>query len=76
MKLINSNEGVIVMGDIWDYKLRKVEMAWELALRIIPKSPGTTGKWTEENYLEHAQKIIKESHDVVDAIFKADKVRD
>ena len=63
------------MGDIWDYKLQKAEMAWELALRIIPQEPKTTGKWTEEDYLEHAQKVIKQSHDVVDAIFTADKVK-
>ena len=58
------------MGDIWDYKLCKAEMAWELALRIIPAEPRPTGKWAEENYLEHAQKMIKESHDIIDAVFK------
>ena len=75
MQVINSDKGVIVMGDMWDYKLRKAEMAWELASHIIPKSPGITGKWTEEHYLEHAQKVIKQSHDVIDAIFTADEIK-
>ena len=60
------------MGDLWDYRLSKAEMAWELALRVMPEHPQATGKWTEESYLEHAQKVIKQSHDVVDAIFTAD----
>ena len=61
------------MGDIWDYRLQKTEMAWELALRMIPQKPESVGKWTEDSYLEHAQKVIKQSHDLVDAIFTADK---
>ena len=73
--MIETNKGVFVMGDMWDYKLRKAEMAWELALRIMPKTPEPTGKWTEESYLEHAQKTIKQSHDVIDAVFTADKVK-
>ena len=73
MHLINIDKGVIIMDDMWDYTLRKAEMAWELALRLIPQVPMPTGKWTEENYLEYAQKVIKQSHDVIDAVFTADK---
>lgn len=63
------------MGDMWDYRLQKAEMAWELALRVIPEKPQPTGKWTEEDYLKFAQEIFKQSHDVIDAIFTADKVK-
>ena len=73
MKLINSDGGVIVVGDIWDYKLLKADMAWELALRVMPEGPRTTGRWTEEHYLENAQKVLEQSHGIIDAVFKADE---
>jgi len=70
---MNSDRGIIIMGDIWDYKLRKAEMSWELALRIIPKGVESTGKWTDSDYLKNAQKILKECHGIVDAVFTEDK---
>jgi len=75
MEMIKTDKGVFVMGDVWDYKLSKAEMAWELALRVMPGTPQVTGKWTEESYLEHAQETLKQSYDVIDAVFTADKVR-
>ena len=59
------------MGDAWDYRLRKVEMAWELALRIIPDKPQPNGAWTEGDYLKKAQETLKEANAVIDAVFKS-----
>jgi len=73
MQVISSNKGVIIIGDVWDYKLRKAEMVWELALRIIPKNIQPTGKWTDSSYLENAQKILTECHGIVAAVFTEDK---
>lgn len=61
------------MGDVWDYRLSKAEMAWELATRIIPSNPQATGKWTEESYLEHVQKTLQECQKIIDAVFTEDK---
>jgi hypothetical protein len=60
----------MVMGDQWDYKLRKMEMAWELASRFIPEEIQNTGKWTETDYLKNAQAALREAYAVVNAIFK------
>ncbi len=69
MRLIESDRGVLVMGDLWDYKIKKMEMAWELALRVIPKSPHETGRWTERDYLKSSQDEIRQAFEVIDAIF-------
>ena len=61
------------MGDEWDYKLKKAEMAWQLATRMMPNSPDHTGKWQEQIYLKNAQEVIKQAYDIIDAIFIADK---
>ena len=61
------------MGDQWDYRLNKMDMAWELAVRIIPDKPTDTGRWTEKDYLKNAQEVIREAYDVVDAVFTIDK---
>ena len=58
------------MGDGWDYRLRKMEIAWELASRIIPEKPQPSGAWTEADYIARAQKVMKEAADAVDAVFK------
>jgi len=64
----------VAMGDKWDYKLRKMDIAWELANRVIPKSaPSTSGKWTADKFLASAQETLQEAIDVVDAIFQEDK---
>ena len=54
----------------WDYKIRKLEIAWELASRIIPEAPQPSGVWTEADYIARAQKVMKEAADAVDAVFK------
>jgi hypothetical protein len=69
MKLIETDRGVVVMGDYWDYRLWKAEMAWDLAMRIIPDKTSSTGRWTEDTYLKHAQEALKQSKEVIDAIF-------
>ena len=58
------------MGDAWDYRLRKMDMAWQLALRMIPQEPEATGRWTAESYLECSQEILKEAFKVIDGVFK------
>ena len=70
--LINTDRGVITMGDLWDYRLQKAEMVWELASRMIPSEPATTGRWVESNYLIKAQEVLKTAHEVIDAVFKED----
>ncbi len=54
----------------WDYKIQKLEIAWELASRIIPEAPQPSGVWTEADYIARAQKVVKEAADAVDAVFK------
>ena len=54
----------------WDYKIRKLEIAWELASRIIPEAPQPSGVWTEADYIARAQKVMKEAADAVNAVFK------
>lgn len=58
------------MGDIWDYRLRKLEMAWELALRIIPDKPANSGAWMgEENFLTKSQEIMTKTQEIVQTVF-------
>ena len=57
------------MGDNWDYKLRKLEMAWELASRIMPMEARDIGEWAPDGYLKQAQQVLTGARDVVDAVF-------
>ena len=68
MSMIKLKE-IIVMGDLWDYKLRKMEWAWDLASRIIPAQPTTGGRWTEDAFITKAQAVMKEAYDAIDAVF-------
>lgn len=61
------------MGDIWDYKLRKMDIAWELASRIIPAHPTSSGAWTNDDFVAKAQEIMKAAMTSVDTVFKEDK---
>lgn len=63
------------MGDMWDYKLRKMDIAWELASRVIPGHPQTSGGWTPDDFVAKAQEIMKAAMDSVDAVFKEDRGR-
>ena len=31
---------------MWDYRMRKMDIAWGLASRIIPEKPQPSGAWT------------------------------
>lgn len=73
MNMICRQRGIITMGDVWDYKLRKMEIAWELAERVIPKEVTDRGRWTERDFLKVAQQMLKEAFDAVDATFTEDK---
>jgi len=73
MKLIETDRGIMIMGDEWDYKLRKMQMAWELALKTMPTGAQVQGKWTEALYLKNAQEVLSKSFEVVDAVFTEDK---
>ena len=61
------------MGDVWDYKLRKMELVWDLAGRVIPASAEDTGGFTREDFLKSVQETLKEAHAVIDAVFVQDK---
>ena len=54
---------------MWDYRMRKMDIAWELASRIIPEKPQPSGAWTEADYIAKAQKVMKEAAEAVDAVF-------
>jgi hypothetical protein len=62
------------MGDIWDYKLRKMEMAWQLAMKLIPPTATAGGKWSNaDTFLENAKEVLKRAHEAIDAVFADDK---
>jgi hypothetical protein len=73
MKLVHTQKGDIIMGDMWDYKLRKMEITWELAQRIIPKAPTSMGGWEESRFLEKADGILKQAFDITASVFQDDK---
>ncbi len=73
MNMILTQKGVLIMGDVWDYKLRKMDIAWELAQRTIPKTPAETGGWGEGNFLKRSEDMLKQANDIVNTIFSDDK---
>lgn len=62
------------MGDVWDYKLRKLQMVWELAVRVIPSQPQNTGPWSSEHFYERTQETLEKFQAIVNTIFADDKV--
>ena len=56
----------------WDYRIRKLEIAWELASRIIPQTPQPSGTWTEAEYIAKAQQVMKEAVEAVNAVYTDD----
>ena len=70
MKITNTDRGVIVMGDVWDFDMWKAQKAWDLAMRIIPGNPLPQGPWTESGYLGKVQEELKKAYDVVNTVFK------
>ena len=75
MKLIETNKGVIAMGDVMDYALWKSQKAWELAMRTIPEKPQPSGAWTQSSYLQKAQEELQKAYDIVVTVFANDKIR-
>ena len=67
--LVNRREYTI-MGDVWDYRLRKTDIAWELASRLIPDHAQNSGPWTADVFVAKAQATIKEAYEAIDAVFK------
>ena len=58
-----------IMGDVWDYRLRKMEIAWELAQRIIRAHPDRDGAWVEKEFLGKSQEVLQKANEIVDTIF-------
>ena len=58
------------MGDKWDYKLRKVEMAWEIAQKRIG--------WFDvrsrprEEYEKEVEEALQKAWDTVNSVFPAE----
>ena len=61
------------MGDIWDYKLRKMDIAWELASRVIPSDPEKIVGWTADNFVAKSQEVMKQAFEAVDSVFLDDR---
>lgn len=61
------------MGDLNDIRLRKMEMVWELANRVIPSEPQDGGAWTADVYLAKSQATLKAAQEVIEAVFKGGK---
>ena len=57
------------MGDNWDYKLKRMEFAWDLANRIIPEKVAKSGRWTQSEFLEQAQATLEKAQEVVKTVF-------
>ena len=57
------------MGDAWDYRLRKMEIAWELASRLMPAHVKDSGRWSEDTYLKYAQETMRQANDIVETVF-------
>lgn len=73
MAIIETDKGVIVMADYLDYELKKAQMAWELALRIIPKEVAQSGRWTEHTFIASAQEVLKKAYETIDTVFVTNK---
>ena len=58
------------MGARWGYRLRKVDMAWELASRKLFDRPATQrGLPPSEDYYRQAKRELQEAWDVVNSVF-------
>ena len=75
MELNGTGRGITNMGDVWDYKMWKAQLAWDLAMRIIPPKPELQGLWTKDSYLIKTQETLVASQEVINAVFKADTGR-
>lgn len=61
------------MSDLYDIRMRKMEMVWELANRVIPKEPQSSGPWTADTYLAKTQETLKAAQAIIEAVFKGGK---
>ena len=58
------------MGNEWDYKLKKIDIAWQIADGILSKKEVPLCFWAE-----HAQKILQEARDIVENVFPSEDIR-
>ncbi len=75
MRVIQIPEGVIEMADAIDYAMWKSQKAWELAMRIIPEKPQSSGGWTADNYLQKSQEELQKAYDVMTTVFAYTKIK-
>ncbi len=61
------------MGDRWEYEKRKMEIAWELASRFIPKEPKIT---TVAQAKERATATLHWSMEVVESAYPTPNIPD
>jgi hypothetical protein len=61
------------MGDHWDYIVKKLDIAWQLAQHVMQDKPQISGKWTEDRYLFRAQEVMQQAFTVVNTVFAIDE---
>lgn len=64
------------MRSMWDYRVRKMEIAWELAGNLIRAKSESSGAWPEDEYITKAQQVLRQSYEAVNAVFRWDRDRD
>ena len=57
------------MGEQWDYKTRKVEIAWELAKQAIKRRLGKSSGMNDETYRDMVKKELQAAWDAVNSVF-------
>lgn len=60
-------------AEAWGYRLRKMEIVWELAQKVIPERRAATGQWSGESYYLKVQETLQKLQEIVDVVFSADK---
>ena len=58
------------MGEIWDYRLRKVEIAWEIAQKSLQRQMATR-TLAHEDYDALLKNVLQKSWDMVNGVFPA-----
>ena len=57
------------MGDQWDYRLCKVEMAWELASKNLFERSPLKPLPAKEDYYKVVRRELQEAWDAVNSVF-------
>lgn len=55
------------MSDEWDYRIRRMEITWEIARKALEKEQGTMSL---EMYLSKAKKALEEAKCIVETQFQ------